>query len=695
MEVLFAGKTELLSNDFFEAFSEGHHNIVFGGKHADRFDKKKVTVFKEENEDGMRQVFTTFNFEKVVFFSQAMDGSVTVFDELEKLEKTLFLCKSHKINQFIYLTTNDLIVDEESKQKETSRQILLSACERLCRIFSEEYNTNFSILKVPYIYSMQPANNRVGKWIKELENTGKLTFRGMAETVVDFVSDADLGELVRRILDEPSSEAFHILEVAGDNTITFGELKESVIKVFPQAEVEFLNNTNCIPQYLKNRIPRVEYGWYAKRVFSDDFEELLQIANTAKKEKRKSYTRKMNLHKLGEKVRVGLEMAVMFVLVELLNIWIDGNALLGFMDFRLVFVVLVGTMNGLTAGIIAALMASAAYVFSNIDSIQWQILFYNVQNWLPFAVYILLGAACGYTRDRHDDESIHSQEEHEILTKKYSFLSDLYAKVLENKETYNSQIIGYRDSFGKLYDIIKRLDKVLPEQIFLEAVSVLEESLDSDSVAIYTVNQNSDFARLNVCSKSLGDDFGRSIQMSKYPSMLKELKEDHVFINLDAIPEYPAYASPVYKNDEMVGMILIKYAKNRQMNMEFGNKFNIITDLIRDSLVRAMEYEERQEKYIKGTLVVETEAFEKILQVKRQMKEKQYMDYTLLCLEKEQMTLAELSELVSKMVRNTDIIGMGEDGKVYLLLSQTSEADLDVISNRMEKNNLNFEVVKG
>lgn len=695
MEVLFTGKTEILSKGFFDAFFEEYHNVVYCEKEAKHLEETGITVFKGENEQGLEQVFTTYNFQKVVYLSQALDGAVSVFDELEKLEKTLFLCKNHKINQFLYLTTNDLGEEQEGPQKETSRHILLNSCERLCRIFSDEYDTNFSILKLPYIYSVYPSNNKVTKWLNEAVNEGRVKFRAMAEQSTDFVCDSDLGELVRRILDEPSLEVFRVIEVAGENRVTFKEIEEKITAKVPDVETVYYNNTTCIPIYQKNKIARSEYGWSSKHVFLEDLEDLILKAVADKREKKKTYDRKKNLKKVGVKLRITFEMILLFILVELLNYWIHDNILLEFMDFRLVFVVIIGTMNGLTSGLIAALLASLGYINAHLDVTNWQILFYNVQNWLPFAVYLLLGAACGYTRDRHDDESMYAQEEHEILEKKYSFLNDLYVKVLENKETYNSQIIGYRDSFGKLYTIVKRLNKVLPEQIFLEAVDVLEEALDSSSVAIYSINKNSDFARLNVCSKSLGDDFGRSLQLSKYPTMMETLKADHVFINLEGIAEHPAYASPVYKNDELVGMILIKYAKNRQMNMEFGNKFNIITDLIRESLVRAMDYEERQKRFIEDTLILEAEAFESVLKVKRQMREKQYMDFALLRLEMGSRSLKELSETVSSMVRNTDIIGLGADGNVYLLLSQTREEDMGVISARMEKNNLAYEVVRG
>jgi hypothetical protein len=40
-------------------------------------------------------------------------------------------------------------------------------------------------------------------------------------------------------------------------------------------------------------------------------------------------------------------------------------------------------------------------------------------------------------------------------------------------------------------------------------------------------------------------------------------------------------------------------------------------------------------------------------------------------------------------------MGSGSDGEVYILLSQTRRDDLEVIGERMKKNGISFEVVKG
>ena len=54
-----------------------------------------------------------------------------------------------------------------------------------------------------------------------------------------------------------------------------------------------------------------------------------------------------------------------------------------------------------------------------------------------------------------------------------------------------------------------------------------------------------------------------------------------------------------------------------------------------------------------------------------------------------------MSDRVCRLVRNNDVLGIGEDGEVYLLLSQTKQSDLAIIEERMKKNNVTFKVMKG
>lgn len=693
MDILLTGNLKQLSNAMLSRLEEDYKCVIFGENQKEALHGKNIISFLNED---VSRVYSTYNFDTVIFFSYALDGAVKVFDELEKLESTIHDCKKYQIKNFIYITTNDLVESETREDiSNSSRYILMHACEKLCDVFSQNHVMKFTILRIPYLYNMNCAGNQLYTWLEDAITKQKIVMRTSDYQETDFLCDEDLGELLSRILDEPEHEWYQVMNLSGNNPVLFRELEKQFKDLQPNLEVTYTNDTQCIPEYKKDVLARTEYGWYPKHVLQDDIKVLYEALAGNRKKKKTSYERRIRYKKVKEKLRILLEIAVVFALAEGLNYWTGDNVMINFLDFRLIFVVLMGTMNGLNAGVVAALLASIGYVVDKSGTTQWQILFYNVENWLPFACYFLLGTISGYTRDKHDDEVVYIREEEEILEKKYIFLSELYNRILENKDSFNSQIIGYKDSFGKLYSIVKKLDSTLPDEVFYEAVSVLEEMMDNTSIAIYTINGQSDFARLNVCSKNISQELSKSMKLSDYAEVKEALQKNEIFVNTQCLEGYPSYVMPIYRKDELMGMILLMRAQNNQMTMEYSNKFSIIADLTRDSLIRAMQFNDMEDFYIDGTSILRKEKFQEVLSVKEQMKEKQYMDYILLKVLSEHASLQELSNQISSLVRTNDVLGQGEDGEIYLLLSQTRHNDLSVISERLKNNNITFSVVKG
>lgn len=698
MKVLLTGNMSQISNLFISKLAEGYKCIIYNDKENYEFSGKNVINYCQQarDEEDMERIFSAHNFETVLFFSYALDGGLKVYDELEKLENVILESRKYKVKHFIYITTNDLKEERTAFTTEKSRNMIMKACQGLCQSFSEETDIKFLVMKLPYLYNMQTDGNKLMQWVKLANAGGSIRFRGTEYQVTDFLCDEDLAGLILRVLDELVIERYREINISGENPIEFHQLAELMTEHNKEADIVFENHDDCIPRCEKDTFAREVYGWYPKHEIVADVKSMLKERREAEQEKQKTMKRKRQYQDLTDKVRVILEVAALCVIAEVLNLVVADNVLLNFIDFRLVAVTIIGTMNGLSAGVMAAVLSSLGYVLTNSADMQWQIIFYNVENWLPFACYFLLGTIPGYTRDKHDDEVVYAKEEYHILEKKYSFLVELYTKVLESKDHFNSQIIGYKDSFGKVYSVVKKLDTVLPDRVFYEAVNVLEELLANYSVAIYTVNKESDFARLSVCSKSLNDVLNKSLDISEFPQMMEAFYEKKTFANTACLKEYPMYGAPIYKDDELMGMILLVNGVETQLNMEFSNKFNIIADLIGNALVIAMDFERISNQFIPGTQILEKEKFTEILSVKEQMDEKNYIDYVLLkIVAMEEMKLQDMSDRISRVVRNNDIIGQGEDGSIYLLLNQAKTTDLDAIRNRLTKHKITFEVVKG
>lgn len=697
MNILFTGNLKVLSNRFFDKMSEECKCILYAEEIDRNLKGKKIIRYTYDNSpEQTRNIFYTFDFETVIYFSKALDGAVSVFDELEKLESNIYLSVKNNVKNVIYITTNDLKeYDEKVALEGVSRAYLLHTCEDLCHSYAEKFGLHITTIRIPYIYSLENESSQLTYWIREALEQWKVQFRGAENAETDFLCEEDLGELIERLIDEPGDDSYQVFNISGENRLTLAGVADLLAKEIPQVEITYRNEKDCIPKYFKTMQAREEYGWFPQHIIAEDITTICSALRKKTKKKKKSYLHRENYKKIKEKVRVALEIVAVALIAEVLNRLTENNVTLQFIDFRLFAVVLMGTMNGLSAGILTAFLACGGYIAENTVMTRWQIIFFNIQNWLPFATYLILGAVCGYTRDKHDDDVIYEKQEHDLLEKKYIFLSDLYSQVLESKEAFNNQIIGYRDSFGKIFSVVKKLNATLTDGVFYEAVNVLEETLDNDSVAIYSLQDNQNFARLSVCSKAEIAYLPKSMDLKKYPNMMNYLNVNQTFVNNRCLEDYPAYATPIMRDGKLLGLIMMLRADFSQMNMEFSNKFSIISNLISDSLIRAMVVEDNRSEFLPDTQILKEDRFKEIVRLRRQMKAKNIVDYTLLRIWQEGVKREELGNKVSALVRSNDILGAGKEDKLFLLLSQTAKSDVGIIAERLTKNNIKFVLVRG
>ncbi|MDO5294283.1 MAG: NAD-dependent epimerase/dehydratase family protein [bacterium] len=678
MDVLVTGNLLSVSEHVFDDIGKEYKCVNFHGKGEE-----------------LCRIYSTYNFETVIYFSATIDEASDVFDELKQLETTLQLCKEHKIHNFIYIISNDQYGAEENITT-SNRAILLQACKKLCQSYSAENENRMTILQVPYLYSANHTKNALCRMITSAKNEkeNEIILSGTPDTVTDFLCEEDLRELVRRILDAPYEEPYLELMLSGENAMSMETLAGLIKKEIKGLKISYDRNHTNIPKAVKDGMARKEYGWTAMHLLDNDISTIIQLVKEQEDKKIVVREKEKTEKKWVKPVKATSELLVMFAGAIALQHWTRNNAMIGFLDFRFLFVVIMGMINGLNVGVAAAVLACMAYVVETAGNTHWQIIFYNVQNWLPFACYILIGAISGYMKDKYENALAFCKEEQAILEEKYIFLNEQYLTILQNKDSFNSQIIGYQNSFGKLYSVVKKLDSTLTNEVFFEAVNVMEDMLQTRSIAIYSISGASDYARLNVCSKQLHNQLGKSLVLSNYPEMIADLRNNKVFVNTECNKEYPTYATPIYKDDELLGMILLMNVEEQYMNMEFSNKLTILSDLIKDSLIRAMEHDNDSENMIEGTQIIQPEKFKEIVNVTEQMREKEYLQYALLRIYKDGVSHKEIADQVLSQVRTSDMLGMGEDNELYLLLSQTGREDLGIISERMKKYNIGFDVIR-
>ena len=584
--------------------------------------------------------------------------------------------------RIVYLTGPERLYDVP-----TGKTLLVSEMENLSREYAKLYKSTVKIIRSPYLYSEQYEKDFLNTVFRETSTEQKITFQEDESQRMFFLSMQDLAELMYKIFDNWDEDE-EILNIADGFDHCFKDLGDKLTELCPHLKVSYARYSIMENMLKDDKIIRYKYGWFPKISILEELPELYehyQERNNIKAGRLDSLKHIISKHKAA--VRVA-EFAAFFILFELLNGIAGNQAQFKMIDLRLIFVVLFGSTYGINYGIAAAAAESLSLIRAfEAEGSSWYVLFYEPSNWIPFIFYFAVGAICGYIRMKNKDNVQFIKEENNLLQEKFLFTREMYQETIEDKNLYKKQILGSKDSFGKIFDITRKLDVIQPQELYIETIRVLEDVLENKTFGLYTLNRENGYGRLETASAQVQGNYPNSIKLSGYSAAMEELENGNVWANREFLEKYPMYMAGVRKNGELVMLICIQQASREQMSLYFLNLFKILSGLVETSLLRALEYQKAVEyrQYVKGTHILKTEYFEERLKVQHDMREQKLASYVLLKVEYSEMSLKEADEILRSKVRENDVWGISESKELYLMLVQTDKEALPIILARLKQ----------
>ena len=683
MRTLLVGNTGYITNKFVEeAFPESL--VMVMGDTSIRKNRKKNLFVRPfvKNEKELKDIFSTYDFEQIIYFSNYLSFHGETYGEAEMLRKILQLCRGKRNMRIVYLTGPERLYDVP-----TGKTLLVSEMENLCREYAKLYKTTVKIIRSPYLYSEQYEKDFLNTVFREISAEQKITFQEDESQRMFFLSMQDLAELMYKIFDN-WDEKEEILNIADVFDHCFKDLGDKLTELCPHLKVSYARHSIMENMLKDDKIIRYKYGWFPKISILEELPELYehyQERNNIKAGRLDII--KHILSKYKTVVRA-VEFAAFFILFELLNGIAGNQAQFKMIDLRLLFVVLFGSMYGINYGIAAAAAESLSLIRAfEAEGSSWYVLFYEPSNWIPFIFYFAVGAICGYIRMKNKDNVQFIKEENNLLQEKFLFTREMYQEAIEDKNLYKKQILGSKDSFGKIFDITRKLDVIQPQELYIETIRVLEDVLENKTFGLYTLNRENGYGRLETASAQVQGNYPNSIKLSEYSAAMEELENGNVWANREFLENYPMYMAGVRKNGELVMLICIQQVSREQMSLYFLNLFKILSGLVETSLLRALEYQKAVEyrQYVKGTHILKTEYFEERLKVQHDMREQKLASYVLLKVEYSEMSLQKADEILRSKVRENDVWGISESKELYLMLVQTDKEALPNILARLKQ----------
>lgn len=529
MEILLTGNTCFVTPAWVEmAFPEDHVLITCarGQPHPPRI--RTITLDSKER---IGQLVDSYEFDRIVYFSEYLTPHSEQEGELDRLRRVL-QANRERPSQLLYLAGPEAVLTPF-----IGKSVLAQAAEALCRHYAETSRVQIKVLHLPYLYGTDCTGAPVG--IAQLltrPKSGELHFEEQALAPVAALCMEDLSELVLRVFDNwtPEWESLTAPVVFHWNYEQLGEAWKALC---PGLTVTY--GSDLIREYPPDDGQlRRAYGWFPRYDLLDD---LPRFFRQEKQPRRKKWPERLS----GFAARHRLLVPVL----ELLGAWGVSELLVR--------------------------MTSTQAQFRVVDFR------------LAFLVYFVVGAVCGYVQLRSAEDLRFAEEEQKLLEERLRFVRQLYQDTLEDKRSFRRQILGRRDSFGKVYAVTKALDAAPAQELPRKIVEVLEDVLENHSAAVYRVDARRHLARRAACSADFAARCPQLLEGTGLGPVLRGIEQDGLWVNRELTPGLPMFGAAVRENGELRALILLHDAAGEQLSLYYQNMFRILCGLAETAMVRA------------------------------------------------------------------------------------------------------------
>ena len=688
MNILVTGKLSPITSETLQALAENHKVACAAADLVDAQFDASITPFTLSPQDAdFEKILHSYNFDTVIFFSQTAYSDTVSYNEFDALERCLQLCTRHDINRFLYLCPNTRPENPGTGSK-SEQHVLYEACHRLCDFYRSHKAMSVIIAYIPNIYGGNETASLIGSAMQEAKKKASVHFRGRSDQYCSFLASKDLSSLLLRICENWPGE-YKQFDIPPAETLSLKMVGELLKKQYPTLRMTFTPTEFTENTHYSDNVTRTEFAWSPVSRLEKELPRIEEQQNRSGAENQKqSLWEQLHCFLSGHPfILRTVELILGFILMEFLNQITDTYAQFHYVDFRLLYVVTLGTLHGIKTGLAAAFLASASLLWAMVTTHSaWYAVALDIDTWLPFIFLFLIGALTGYVKDKLVSDNKFLSEEKEQLEEKYVLLSEFYTSSLINKNHFKTQIVSYRDSFGRLFEISKNLDSTLVEEVYSEALMSLEGILNNRSICIYKADPSSSYGRLIVCSKEMRDIAGKSLKLTDYPEMMNSFSDGEVWTNRDRLENYPEYAFPVYSADTLIALIRIQKTSYDQMAVYYENLVKIVCGLVKIALIRALDYTRNTEEkmYLPGTYILNQEHFSRMMETKDKMTQTGTAEHILIRLDIPKENYTEISAKVSTVIRSTDFMGIGKDGQLYLCLSQTNRENAQLVLMRIQ-----------
>ena len=341
----------------------------------------------------------------------------------------------------------------------------------------------------------------------------------------------------------------------------------------------------------------------------------------------------------------------------------------------------------------AVILASGAYLATQDLSLLEMTNFYSyAQSVLTVVEFVFFGVAVSYTVDMLREEVRDTRRGYEMVSNDFRELKAINAQNVVIKNEYEKRLLDSKESIPQLYSLIERLMVLSPDRIFLEILHVVAQLVETDTVAVYTVNPKSTYLRLVNALNDASSMGGKSWNIASNAALAAAIARGDLYQG-DVWNGEPAVVLPVQYHSKTIAVIVIRSLDYKNCTLYHMNLLKTMGLLVSESMARALDYEQitRQARYVDGSLVLKKEAFQEMVRIAREKQEQGVAEFCVL-----ELTTAgnaqAVSERLGSLFRTADHMGTDGEGHYYVLLNNTGTDAVKLVQERLQQKGISSQV---
>lgn len=705
---------------------EGNTIFVITGNDRKTGSKPKG-VFQEYNfscdSDKMNHIIENIEAD-IAIFGGSMDNLYDLENQPKHISKYLsgitnivLSLKNSTVRQFIYVSNlsvfsgnTELVIDENTEPNPRGNiEKTKLVGEYICKNYDKERNFKVTVLRFCEIYGTYEdyylESNICTRICRQvITNQEVEIIKNKRHNIIDI---DDSVEAIIKVMDKnnKNAELYELYHVATRFEETYYEedilniLKSRIvredrekvkIKIIEDAgdiidqeyNIDKIKTLNFKTKYsLKDKIDGI-YIAVAKSI-EQDIENSKKISFLARLLKIDG--------RVKNKILPFIENLAFF---SLLNIFIYFTKSMDFhlvVDVYMLYVVMIGLIYGFGQTIFSIILS---VIFKTYTAYSWgigNVALTDYYMYLWTLELFTIGVSVGYIKEQYKLKILDVKDENDHLQLELAEVSDINRGNEEIKSLYEKRLLNYKDSFGRIYEIISEIDTIEPQAIMFKSIQVVKRIMNTEDVSIYMTTAHSSFFRLMACSSEKSKKLKASLKVLDHPKVFEKLNNKEVYINSSLDPNLPIMAGGTYKDRDLKSIIMVWSLPFENNNLYQRNVFGVLCKLIERSLTIAYEYMDNISKSYNGKAdnILGKEAFEKILEIYNIGLEQGIAEFFLMRVKKSiDMSNDEFTEILRKNVRETDYIGEDTLDTMKVLLANTNEEESVYVRNRLESNGI-------